>query len=111
MTKPKVSKLLALAAPAALLFATPAFANPAQAPARAEPSPVRAERRAEGPESKHAIAFTQLAAMLRVIAHAATSAATQPMLGDDGCPLPGNVGKGPSAHDRCEMQRSVTASK
>jgi hypothetical protein len=32
--------------------------------------------------------------------------ATTPMLADDGCPLPGNVGKGGDAHDRCELRRA-----
>ena len=31
---------------------------------------------------------------------------TTPMLADDGCPLPGNVGKGESAHARCERRRA-----
>jgi hypothetical protein len=36
---------------------------------------------------------------------------TTPMLADDGCPLPGNVGKGESAHDRCERRRAEAKEK
>ena len=38
--------------------------------------------------------------MLRTVALVASTAPTQPMMDADGCPLPVNVGKGGSAHDR-----------
>ena len=53
----------------------------------------------------HDAAHTRTAALSHR-APAAAPAATTPMLADDGCPLPGNVGKGGDAHDRCELRRA-----
>jgi hypothetical protein len=80
------TKLLALAPAAILLSAAPA--------ASASPSATRVVH--EGVHTRTASAT----------APRTTPAATTPMLAADGCPLPGNVGKGGDAHDRCELRRA-----
>jgi hypothetical protein len=98
MTKPKAGKLLALAAPAALMLASPASAHPA---ARVEAAVVHRDIAAS------LASLTTFAAALRAIAAAAMTAPSAPMTAHDGCPLAGNVGKGA----RCDLPaRAMTAS-
>ena len=95
-------KLLALAAPAAILLASPAaFAGGATA------APTVAPVSAPAPHAEHsAAAFAAFAAFLRTAAAAATTVASRPMMADDDCPLAGNVGKSSHA-DRCAMRTAI----
>ena len=96
-------KLLAIAAPAALMLASPsAFAGGALAAPAAQVQPIAAP----APVHANAHAFAAFAAFLRSAATAAMTQASAPMTGDDGCPLAGNVGKGSRA-DRCAMRPAV----
>jgi hypothetical protein len=94
------TKLLALAAPAALLLSSPAPAR-AGGPARA-PAPVHAV----ATRAAAAAPLAAFAALLRVAAAAATTAPSQPMCGADGRPLAGNMNKGAHA---CSAGERVAA--
>ena len=95
----KTRQLLALAAPAAIFFASPAvFAGGAIAPA-AQVQPIATP-------APHAHAYAAFAAFLRTAAGAAMTKASAPMMADDGCPLAGNVGKNSHA-DRCAMRTAI----
>jgi len=97
-------KLLALAAPAALILSSAIARADAPAAPAARSATAAAPARATG-----AAPLAGLAALLRVAAAAASLTPTRPMCGADGRPLAGNMNKGAHACSLDERLASALA--